>query len=53
MQANYPNKLPPVYWDPVHLNYPVRKFPDTGTSSEAIGRNWRNPPDVLHELVST
>ncbi|XP_039757374.1 uncharacterized protein LOC120631762 [Pararge aegeria] len=50
MQVNYPNKLPSTYWDPVHLNYPVRKFPETGTSSEVIGRYWRNQPDVLHEV---
>ncbi|XP_045774240.1 uncharacterized protein LOC123873438 [Maniola jurtina] len=50
MQANYPNKLPRTFWDPVHLNYPVRKFPETGISSEAIGRYWKSPPDVLHEV---
>nr|XP_034833065.1 uncharacterized protein LOC117989763 [Maniola hyperantus] len=50
MQANNPSKLQRTFWDPVHLKYPVRKFPETGISSEAIGRYWKSPPDVLHEV---
>ncbi|CAH0726959.1 unnamed protein product, partial [Brenthis ino] len=50
MQANYPKKLPLTYWDPVHINYPVRKFPAFESSSETIGRQWRPPPEVLTGL---
>ena len=52
MQASYPKKLPLTYWDPVRINYPVKKFPETERSSENIGRIWRPPPEVLKENVS-
>ncbi|KOB54182.1 Serine/threonine-protein kinase-like protein, partial [Operophtera brumata] len=29
MQANYPKKQERRSWDPVHITYPVRKFPTT------------------------
>ncbi|XP_026731055.1 uncharacterized protein LOC113496130 [Trichoplusia ni] len=47
MQANYPKKLPKPIWDRVHLQYPVRKYPETGVSSEFIGRKWRDQPEVI------
>ncbi|CAH2090289.1 unnamed protein product [Euphydryas editha] len=50
MQANYPDKLPLTSWDTVNINYPIKKFPETGVSSETIAREWRSPPDVLKAL---
>ncbi|CAH0686321.1 unnamed protein product [Spodoptera exigua] len=47
MQADYPKKLPKPHWDRVHLEYPVRKYPGTGVSSETIGRKWADQPEVL------
>nr|XP_026494605.1 uncharacterized protein LOC113399642 [Vanessa tameamea] len=52
MQVKYPKKLPPTSWDTVHLNYPVQKFPETGISSETLGRQWRPPPDILKALLA-
>ncbi|KAJ8719539.1 hypothetical protein PYW08_011714 [Mythimna loreyi] len=49
MQANYPKKLPVPHWDRVHLQCPVRKCPETGISSETIGRKWKDLPEVLKE----
>ncbi|XP_063365158.1 uncharacterized protein LOC134653695 [Cydia amplana] len=50
MQAEYPKKVNPPYWDRVHVQPRVRKFPDTGESSETIRRRWRPPPEVVQEL---
>lgn len=52
MQAQYPKKYPTTSWDPLKLEYPVRKFPDTGSSSNTIGHIWKRPPEVLKSLVS-
>lgn len=52
MQANYPKKLPRPHWDRVHLEYPVRKFPGTGVSSETIGRKWADQPEVIMGKVN-
>ncbi|KAG6440959.1 hypothetical protein O3G_MSEX001589 [Manduca sexta] len=51
MQADYPKKIPRIHWDLVHLNYPVRKFPETGFSSETIGHRWRDQPEVIKTNV--
>ncbi|XP_073946108.1 uncharacterized protein [Choristoneura fumiferana] len=50
MQAEYPKKIPPTNWDRVHIQPRVRKFPDTGDSSETMGRRWRPPPEVIQRL---
>ncbi|XP_063538688.1 uncharacterized protein LOC134747941 [Cydia strobilella] len=50
MQAEYPKKVNSPYWDRVHVQPRVRKFPDTGESSETTGRRWRRPPEVVQEL---
>ncbi|CAG9788069.1 unnamed protein product [Diatraea saccharalis] len=47
MQADYPEKYPPFILDPVHVEYPVRKFPGTGDSSETIAHKWKSQPEVL------
>ncbi|CAK1543048.1 unnamed protein product [Leptosia nina] len=53
MQANYPNKLQTIHWDTLNTDYPVRKFPKTGISSEKIAREIRNVPEILHPLKAT
>ncbi|KAI5646336.1 hypothetical protein NE865_01798 [Phthorimaea operculella] len=50
MQAEYLKKQPTRVWDPVHVEYPVRKFPDTGKSSTSLGHDWVPPPEVLKQL---
>ncbi|XP_026324684.1 uncharacterized protein LOC113233720, partial [Hyposmocoma kahamanoa] len=50
MQAQYPKKYSTINWDPLNLEYPVRKFPDTGCSSETIGHGWKRPPEILKSL---
>ena len=52
MQANYPKKLPVTHWDRVHLQYPVRKHPGAGVSSETVGRKWRDLPEVVKDTVN-
>ncbi|KAL0828891.1 hypothetical protein ABMA28_003796 [Loxostege sticticalis] len=47
MQAEYLKTDPTPRWDPVHITYPVRKFPETGESSETIGRRIRSQPETL------
>ncbi|KAL4711156.1 hypothetical protein ACJJTC_009527 [Scirpophaga incertulas] len=47
MQADYPEKYPTVSWDPVHVKYPVSKFPETGDSRETVARRWTSQPEVL------
>ncbi|XP_063828510.1 uncharacterized protein LOC135077908 [Ostrinia nubilalis] len=47
MQAEYPKTDPCPSWDPVRIRYPVRKFPETGESSETIGRRWRSQPETM------
>ncbi|KAI8432148.1 hypothetical protein MSG28_004621 [Choristoneura fumiferana] len=49
-RAEYPKKIPPTNWDRVHIQPRVRKFPDTGDSSETMGRRWRPPPEVIQRL---
>lgn len=51
MQVNYPKKIPKRSWDRVNLEYPVRKHPGTGVSSETVGRKWRDQPEILKETV--
>lgn len=52
MQAEYPNKLPRTNWDPVFVEYSVKRFPDVGKSSETIAHKWRTQPEMLKEMVS-
>ncbi|CAG9583149.1 unnamed protein product [Danaus chrysippus] len=47
MQANYPKKLKTTYWDPLNIDYPVRKCFNTGISSETMARVWRSNPEVM------
>ncbi|RVE46988.1 hypothetical protein evm_008372 [Chilo suppressalis] len=50
MQADYPEKYPQFVLDPVHVEYPVRKCPGAGVSSESIARQWTSKPEVLMGL---
>lgn len=52
MQVEYPKKMATIHWDPLKVEYPVRKFSKTGFSSETIGHLWRGQPEVLLKLVS-
>ncbi|OWR42817.1 hypothetical protein KGM_211361 [Danaus plexippus plexippus] len=46
-QANYPEKLKTTYWDPLNVDYPVKKCFNTGISSETMARVWRSNPEVM------
>ncbi|XP_059061712.1 uncharacterized protein LOC131854605 [Achroia grisella] len=48
MQAEYQKKLPTPYWDTVHVNYPIKKFPNTEESRETTARRWKVQPEILH-----
>ncbi|XP_060804346.1 uncharacterized protein LOC132902585 [Amyelois transitella] len=49
MQATYAKKHDLPNWDPVRLEYPIRKFPSTNKSSETIARRWKLPPEIIKE----
>lgn len=40
-----------IYWDRVNLEYPVRKFPETGDSSQTIGHYSSCNPEILLKQV--
>ncbi|XP_049875576.1 uncharacterized protein LOC126373461 [Pectinophora gossypiella] len=50
MHAKYPNKQPTRVWDPLRIEYPVRKFPGAGETSVTIGHEWRAVPEVSKSL---
>ncbi|XP_053608979.1 uncharacterized protein LOC128674481 [Plodia interpunctella] len=47
MQTVYPKKHDAPQWDPVKLEYPIRKFPNTNISSETMARTWKLPPEII------
>ncbi|XP_052750318.1 uncharacterized protein LOC113511460 [Galleria mellonella] len=47
MQADYQKKLPIPYWDTLHINYPVKKFPNTEESRETTAHQWKVQPEIL------